>query len=287
MVVKVVTDSSADIPPEVARELDITVIPLYIRFGDKTYRDGIDISADQFYEKLARRRRPPRTSIPSPGDFAQVYNQLGTTADGIISIHLSPKYSGALNAAVLAREYASEKCPVEVIDSKSVSMGCGLVVMAAAREAREGADLETVRRVVARAIRHTHIVGMIADIQYLLRGRRLSLPGWHLFLGKLGTLIRFKLVGEIYEAGKLRGIGLYFSEATAMKKLEERLTRFTSIAEIAVLHARKSDWAQRIAAHLATEFPGKPIYISRLSGATGVHGGPQAMAIAFVEGMPD
>jgi DegV family protein with EDD domain len=287
MVVKVVTDSSADIPPEVARGLDITVIPLYIRFGGETYRDGIDISADQFYENLARSRRPPRTSIPSPGDFAQIYNQLAAAADGIISIHLSPKYSGALNAAILAREYVPEKCPVEVIDSRSVSMGCGLVVMAAARAARKGADLEGVREVIDRAIRRTHIIGMIADIQYLLRGRRLSLPGWHLFLGKLGTLFRFKLVGEIYEAGKLRGIGLYFREATAMKKLEERLSRFASVEEIAVLHASKPDWAQRIAAHLATVFPGKPIYISRLSGATGVHGGPKAVAIAFIEGIPD
>lgn len=287
MVVKVVTDSSADIPPEVAGELDITVIPLYIRFGSETYRDGIDISADQFYDKLARSRRLPHTSIPSPGDFKQVYNQFAATADAIISIHLSPKYSGALNAAILAREYASEKCPVEVIDSKSVSMGCGLVVMAAAREAQKGADLERVRQIIDQAIQRTHIVGMIADIQYLLRGRRLSLPGWHLFLGKLGTLIRFKLVGEIYEAGKLRGIGLYFSEAIAMKKLEERLTRFASVAEIAILHAKKPDWAQRIAAHVATVFPEKHIHLSRLSGATGVHGGPKAVAIAFIEGMPD
>ena len=95
-------------------------------------------------------------------------------------------------------------------------MGCGLVVMAAARAAKKGAELEQVLKIVSDAIQRTHIVGMISDIGYLLGGHRLSLPGWHLFLGKLGTLIRFKLAGKIHEAGKVRGIGMYFSEKKAL-----------------------------------------------------------------------
>ena len=281
---KVVTDSSSDIPPEVAQELGITVIPMYIRFGDEVYRDGIDIRADDLYKKISRSHRLPKTSIPSPGDFAKVYEQLAENADGILSVHLSPRYSGALNAAMLAKEYVSEKCPVEVIDSRSVSMGCGLAVMAAAREARKGAGLEQVREILDRAIQRTHIVGMIADIQYLLGGRRLSLPGWHLFLGKLGTLIGFKLVGEIHEAGKVRGIGLYLTEAKAIKKLEERITGFTSVAEMAVLHTNKPEWAQSVASRMMSNYPHTPIHVSRLSGATGAHGGPKALAIAFIEG---
>jgi DegV family protein with EDD domain len=285
MAVKVVTDSSADIPPEMARELDITVIPLYIRFGNEVYRDGIDITASQFYDKLSRSL--PRTSIPSPGDIAKVYVQLAAGTDEILSIHLSPRYSGALNAAIVAREYAPAGCTIEVVDSRTVSMGCGLVVMAAARAARAGASLKQLMPVVNQAIRRTHIVGMIADIKYLLGGRRLSLPGWHLFLGKLGTLIRFKLVGEIYEAGKVRGIGMYFTESKALEKLEQRVNEFPSVEEIAVLHANKPEWSRNIAERLAVVFPRKQIHVSRLSGATATHGGPRAVAIAFIAGGDD
>ena len=280
---KVVTDSSSDIPPEVAQELGITVIPLYIRFGDEVYRDGVDISADQFYDRLAHSRTLPKTSIPSPGDFAEIYNQLATETDSILSIHLSPRYSGALNAAMVAKDYVPEGCTVEVIDSKSVSMGCGLVVMAAAREAKTGANLEQVMPTVNKAILRTHIIGMIADINYLLSGRRLSLPGSDIFLGKLGTVLRFKLVGEIYEAGKVRGRGMYFSEAKALERLQQCATEYQSIQEMAILYAKKPEWAQKIADRMASGFPQSPIYNARLGCATGVHGGPKAMAIAFIE----
>lgn len=284
MVFKVVTDSSSDIPPEIARELDITVVPLYIRFGDEVYRDGVDISPDQFYDKLARSRTLPKTSTPSPGDFSKIYNQLAAETDFILSIHLSPRYSSALNAAVVAKDYVPEGCTVEVIDSKSVSMGCGLVAMAAAREAKTGASPEQIMQTVNRAIWRTHIIGMVADINYLLSGRRLSLPGAHLFLGKLGTLLRFKLVGEIYEAGRVRGRGMYFRESKALEKLEQCVTEFQSVEEIAILQAKRSGWAQNIADRLASAFPQRQIYNARLGGATGVHGGPRAMAIAFIEG---
>jgi len=282
--VKVVTDSSSDIPPEVAQELGITVIPLYLRFGDEVYRDGVDISGDQFYDKLAHSRILPKTSTPSPGDFAEIYNQLAAETDSILSIHLSTRYSGAFNAAMVANDYVPQGCTVKVIDSKSVSMGCGLVAIAAAREAKAGADLEQVMQTVNKAILRTHIVGMIADINYLLAGRRLSLPGAHLFLGKLVTLLRFKLLGEIYEAGKVRGRGMYFSEAKALDKLEQCVTEYQSIEEMSILYAKKPEWAQDFADRIASVFPQERIYNARLGCATGVHGGPKAMAVAFIEG---
>jgi DegV family protein with EDD domain len=281
MVLKVITDSSSDIPPEIARELDITIVPLYIRFGDAVYRDGIDISPDKFYDRLAHSRILPQTSTPSPGDFSEVYNQFATQVDNILSIHLSLRYSSAINAAMLAKDYVKTGCKIEVIDSKSVSMGCGLVAMAAAKEVKAGASLEKVMQTINRTILRTHIVGMIANINYLLSGRRLTLPSAHLLLGKLGTLLRFKLVGEIYEAGRVRGLGMYLHESKALEKLEQCVTEFQSIEEIAILHARKSEWAQSLADHMASAFPQRPIYNARLGSATGVHGGPRAMAIAF------
>jgi len=281
--VKVVTDSSADIPPKIAVELGITVVPLYIRFGDQAYRDGVDINADQFYRELDKTRVFPKTSTPSPGDFIDTYTRLAAETDSIISIHLSPRYSSAINSAGIAKDYVPEGCRVEIVDSKSVSMGCGLAVMAAAREALTGASLEDVLRVVDRAIRHTRIIGMITDIRFLLSGRRLRLPGEHLFLGKLGSILRFKLIGEIYEAGQVRGRAMYFSEKKALNKLEQCLTEFPSFNEIAILYAQKPEWAQKIADRVTSLFPAAKIYQTPLSGATGMHGGPKALAIAIIE----
>jgi DegV family protein with EDD domain len=281
--VHIVTDSSADIPPELAAELGITVVPLYIRFGSETFRDGVDITADQFYERLAHSRVLPRSSIPSPGDFAKVYQELASNGEDILSIHLSAKYSGALNAASLAREYVTGSGKIEVFDSKSVSMGCGFAVIAAAREARRGAGLEQVGQAAEQAAQRTHIVGMIASLRYFVSGHRLSLPRKHLLLGRLGAILRFKLVGDLYEAGKVRGVGMYFSEAKALAKLEEHVMRFPGIEEVAVLHARRPEWAESIAGRLSAAYPGKRVYSSRLSAATGVHGGPASVAVAFIE----
>ena len=162
-------------------------------------------------------------------------------------------------------------------------MGCGLVAMAAAREAKAGANLEQVMITVNLAIWRTHIIGMIADINYLLSGRRLSLPGAHLFLGKLGTLLRFKLLGEIFEAGKERGRGMYFREVKALDKLEQCINEFPVIDELAILYAQKPQWAQNFADRI-TSVSKERIYHARLGCATGVHGGPRAMAVAFIEG---
>jgi DegV family protein with EDD domain len=284
MAVKAVTDSSSDIPPDIADELDITIVPLYIRFGDDVYRDGIDISTDEFYTRLAHDRVKPQTSTPSPGDYARIYSQLEAGADGIVSIHLSPRYSSAMNAATVAKDYVTGKCRIEVIDSKSVSMGCGLAVIAAARAARAGANMEQVIYKVRETIGRTHIAGIVSDINYLLSGRRLALPGAHVLLGKLGTIFRLKLVGEIYEAGRVWGRGMYFSEKKALARLEQCVTDFQEVEEIAVLHAMKPEWARDIVERLGRAFPRTITYISRLGSVTGVHGGLKAMAIAFTTG---
>src|SRR4030042_2289659 len=99
MVVKIVTDSSADLPASLAKELGITVVPLYLRFGEKVYRDRIDITEDEFYQKLQHDPVHPSTTQPSPQDFIDVYQKLAKEADGIVSIHLSNKLSGTCNSA--------------------------------------------------------------------------------------------------------------------------------------------------------------------------------------------
>ena len=127
MVVKIVTDSTADLPVQLAQELGISVVPVYVRFGDKVYRDRVDISEDELYQELLKSPVHPSTSQPAPADFADTYAQLSKETDGIVSIHVSSKMSGTYNSALQGRELADTKCCIEVVDSRSVSMGLGLV----------------------------------------------------------------------------------------------------------------------------------------------------------------
>ncbi|MEE8413378.1 MAG: DegV family protein [Dehalococcoidales bacterium] len=112
MTVKVVTDSTSDLPPRLAEELGITVVPVYVNFGDKVYRDRIDISEDEFYQKLQNDPVHPNTEPPTPQDFTAVYQKLSPDADGIISIHLSSKLSATFNSALLAKDLVETECPI-------------------------------------------------------------------------------------------------------------------------------------------------------------------------------
>ena len=133
MAVKIVTDSTSDLSPQVAQELGITVVPVYVRFGERVYRDGVDISEDEFYQKLVGSPIHPATSQPSPADFADVYKKLSRQADEIVSIQVTSKLSGTYNSALQGRELVKTGCRIEVVDSLSVTMGLGLIAMAAAR----------------------------------------------------------------------------------------------------------------------------------------------------------
>ncbi len=135
MVVKIVTDSMADLPPALARELDITVVPLYVHFGYQVYRDRVDISEDEFYQRLQNDEVIPVTTPPTPQDFAETYRKLSREADGIISLHISNKLSATVNAALRGRDLVEHGCPVEILDSELVTMGLGLLAVTACRMA--------------------------------------------------------------------------------------------------------------------------------------------------------
>ena len=131
MAVRVVTDSTADLPAALAEELGITVVPLNVHFGTEVYRDGVDISPDQFYARLVSSPTLPTTSQPSVGDFLQTYEALGENADQVVSVHVSAKLSGTLNSAVQAVQQVQGTTRVETVDSLQGSLGLGLVAIAA------------------------------------------------------------------------------------------------------------------------------------------------------------
>src|SRR4030042_2170305 len=139
--VRIVTDSAADIPREEGQELGITVVPLYVRFGTQVYRDGIELSAEEFYQKLVTSGIFPVTSAPSPGEMAEGYDRLAEETDEIVAIHVSSRLSSVCEVASQGRAQMDRKCRVELIDSLSGAMGEGLTAIVAAREAPRGGDM--------------------------------------------------------------------------------------------------------------------------------------------------
>ena len=174
MVVKVVTDSTSDLPPQLAKELGITVVPAYVRFGDKVYRDRVDISEDEFYQRLLHDPIHPSTTQPPPQDFVDVYKELAQVADGIISIHVSSKLSGIYNSALRGKEVVEKECPIEVIDSQVVTMGLGQLAIVANTIARSGKNLQHLVEEVKQMIPSIHILGLLDTLKYLALGGRIG-----------------------------------------------------------------------------------------------------------------
>ena len=282
--VRVVTDSTCDIPLEIARQLSISIVPLHIQIGAESYCDGIDIDTDRVYHELVHGGEIPKTSAPSPGDFVTVYNNLAVETDQIISIHLSAGYSGTYGVAKLARSYIEGKCRIEVIDSNTVSVGLGLTVIAAARAAKEGKSLDQIVDKVHQIIPRIHIFGKLDNFVYLLKGKRFRLTRGLILLGRINMALGIKLLGEVYDGGKIRSPALVIGRAMALNRLKRWASRFSGVKEIAIAYSTTPDEADMLAQRLKPLIPKEHILITRLGCATSTYVGPGTLAMALIEG---
>ena len=276
MAVKVVTDSTSDIPFELAKGLGITVVPLNVHFGTEMFKDGVDISADQFYERLINGPVLPTTSQPSPGDFMEAYDELGKDAEGIVSVHLSSKESGTYNSAVQAKELTGAKCPIEVVDSQQFSMGLGMVAISAARAADQGAGLPEVVEVARRAIGRSQCIAMFDTLEYLQKGGRIGKAQ-----ALLGSILKIKPLiiikeGQVHELGKAR------TSAKAIARLQETAKEFAPLESICVLYSTTPALAREIAQNLSGLLPeGKEPFVARYGPVIGTYTGPGALGIGL------
>ncbi len=277
MTVKVVTDSTADLPPQIAEELGITVVPVYLRFGEKVYRDGVDISQDEFYQKLVEGPIHPSTSQPTPADFTEVYRKFSQEADGIVSIHLSAKTSGTYNSALQGRELAETGRHIEVVDSLSVSMGLGLIAMAAARLAEAGESLQRVIEEIRQVIPCIRILGVFDTFKYLLLGGRISKAK-----AIMGSVLNVKPILTMRD-GELCLAGLARTRSKGIERLFNLAKDALNIQELAIVHSTTPDEAGSLKERIASIFDKKQIHIARLGPALGVHGGPGTLVLALRE----
>ncbi|MDD5312403.1 MAG: DegV family protein [Dehalococcoidia bacterium] len=275
MKVKIVTDSTSDIPARIAGELDISVVPIYVRFGEATYRDGIEMSSDEFYARLDSSPVHPATSQPAPEDFLKTYRPMIENSDGIISIHISSKISGTYNSALLAKKMLESSRPIEVVDSRFNSAGLGLVAMAAAKVAKAGAGFTDVLAETRRAVSQVQMFGMFNTMKYLaLSGRVSKTIASAAKVLDVKPLLTFK-DGDIVRAGLVRT----FSKG--MERIYDFAARKNNIREMAIVHSSVPEWAGQLKKRLGAIFPEEKILVSQLGAALGVHGGKGVLLVAL------
>jgi DegV family protein with EDD domain len=278
LAIKIVTDSGSDLPFDVAKKLGITIVPVYIYFGDKAYKDRVDIGPDELYKRLVEGPIYPTTTQPMPTDFAKAYSELSKDAEAIVSIHLSAKVSGTYNAALQGIEEAKPKCEVHVFDSFSVSVGLGIIAMAAARKAKAGNNLAEVLDETRKAISRTQIRAVLDTLQYLLKGGRITKAR-----ALVGTLLNVKPILTIRD-GEMVQAGIARSYSKGIEQLFNFVKSHTNLQEVAIAQSTVPEEAAAFKKRLASIISEDHILMSRVGAGLGVHGGPGALLVATRSG---
>jgi DegV family protein with EDD domain len=274
--VKVVTDSVSDISPDIAARFGISVVPLNVVFGNVTYLDGLDMTTDEFYERLAATETLPTTSTPSPHAFARTYDELADEAEGLLVVTIGRKLSATGDAALKGRELMEKKCPVRVVMSENAMMGEGLLAIAAARAAQDGADLEEVAALTERNMERVELRIAFDTLDYLQRGGRIG-RAQALF----GSLLGINPVlgikdGEVFPFKRER------SRAKALDYLCDFVSGFKSIEEVAVEDATTPEDAEAVVAWLSAVCDRDRIYRTKVSPVIGTNVGPRAVGVAVL-----
>jgi DegV family protein with EDD domain len=276
MTVKIVTDSTSDLTPEIASRLGITVVPLNVHFGVETYLDGVELTTEEFYQKLSECRDLPTTSAPAPGTFADTFDRLAKETDEILAITISSRLSATYKAAVDGKELSRNKARIEVIDSLSAIAGLGLIVIAAAKAARDGNSLNEVTDVVHSSMKRVDFRMAFDTLEYLKRGGRIGTAQ-----AFLGSALKINPILTIRD-GLTEGIARVRCRAKAIDYLCDFVMGFPDIEELAIEDATTADEAAMMAERFHSRFPQERIYRMKVSPVIGTHVGPHVLGVAVM-----
>jgi len=276
----VITDSAADIDEQDLERFDIHVVPLRVHFGDRGFLDKISISAEEFFAELATNPVHPTTSQPSPGDFRRQFQFLASHFGDVVSINVTGRVSGTLQAAQSAAERISAAGRVHVVNSLNVSLGQGLIAVFAAECAEAGLDAATTLAALDRVIAETYTFGIVSDLRYAVRGGRVPASRkWLADLLRLTPVLRTEPDGRVSAAGVLPG----------RRNVLPRFARYIASRidtsqswRLAVAHARNEPGARRLTALLRERIPQvSRSTVTELGSALGAHSGPGAIVVAL------
>ncbi len=273
--VKIVVDSTADLSPEIAAGLDISVVPCLIRFGDRTFREGTDMSRAEFYARLQTDPHFPGTATPAPGVFAEIYRRLAAEADAIVSIHLSANHSGSFGAARLGAEAVAGSQRVVPVDSGQVSLGMGLMAILAAQAARAGASLEEILDLLEDLKPRTHLFALLDTLDSVTRGGRIN-P----LVARLGDMLRIKPILHIYQ-GQILLHDRPRSWERGQRHLVASVRALAPFECVALIHTQRPEAAAALGEILADLLPPQT-YILEAGVTIGAHAGRRAVGVALV-----
>ena len=281
MKVAIVTDSTAYIPDDVSKGYAIQSAPLQVIWGPETFRDGIDITPDAFYTRLADTKVMPTTSQPAPSTFKAIYDQLIAQGYDILSLHISTKLSGTIDSATQARALLPN-ANIEVVDSYSTSMGLGFQVMAAAKAASQGATLQDCKTIAEQAREKCGVLFLLNTLEFLRRGGRIGSAA-----AFLGTALNLKPILELVD-GKVEGIDKVRTWSKATDRLldifEERIAGRTPL-RIAAIYGGSKPEAESLMERVRQRYKVSDVseaVFSPVSPVVGVHTGPGVIGLAYM-----
>jgi DegV family protein with EDD domain len=274
-VVRIVTDSTADLTPEQQRAAGITVVPLNVHFGDEVFRDHVDLSTDEFFRRLKASPQLPRTSQPSVGAFEEAYRRLRQGGDEIVSVHLSSKVSGTYNSALMAAQSVGEG-KIDVVDSLSTSMALGFMALEGAKLASAGRDRQAVAQCLQSLVPRARVICVVDTLTYLERGGRIGKAR-----ALLGSLLNVKPIlqlkdGEVVPLGRARG------RPQALSRLVELLERDGKVSQLAIMHGAAQADAEQLRARVAPRYPGVDIQLTEIGAVLGTHTGPGVIGFTYL-----
>jgi DegV family protein with EDD domain len=274
----ILTDSAAALDQETIERLSIKVLPLSVNLGSETYREGVDITPEQFLSRMAGAGRFPTMIAPTIAEFHSAYEELSQTSGEILSLHASAPLCPALETARQAAGSFVGRCKIEVMDTETISRGEGILVRSAAVAALQGQSLEDIVRLLRGLIPHVYSIFFVESLDYLEHNGRIGVAQ-----AILGTMLGVKPLltiedGDIIPMEKVR------SREKAVEKLAEFIAEFSHMEELALLEDRFTQDTAALLERLDLLFPGKPVPIYSYGPSLAVHLGPVAMGAVIYEG---
>lgn len=275
--VGIITDSTAYLPEEIIRQYDIRIVPLFIHWDGETYRDGIDITPDEFYERLRKSRTLPTTSQPSIQDFLQTYEEMATRYDAIVAVLISSGISGTVaSATAAAKEF--DKIPVTIVDSKSTSVAQGYAALEAARVAQAGGTLAEVEQAAQRVVALTHTFFVVDTLKYLHKGGRIGGAARY-----LGTALNIKPILYFDKEGKIDALERVRSKKRALRRIIELARERVGErpVNVGVIHANAREEGEAFKAQVEQSLNCREVMFVELSPVLGTHVGPGTIGLGL------
>lgn len=277
MAIKILTDSTADLPKEIVNKYDITVLPLKVIFGEKEYVDGVDLSPEEFYDMLIQAEELPTTSQLTPEQFLPYFEQAKKDGDDLLCIHISSSMSGTMQSASIAKEHVDYD-KIHIIDSRTVTVQLGMMVVEACEMRQKGLSIDEILKRLIELVSSTKLYASIATLKYLKKGGRIKASS-----AAIGTALNIKPIitiadGLVESIGKARGIKKSFDE---IKKMIALSGSTLDGKDIFIGHAHDVENLQKLKEFILENYKPKKIYEFVVGAVVGTHAGPGCVTVAF------